>query len=48
MPPKKGAKEEEIDVTTLPPWFAINCILKFDCKKDRANKIVEYLKNNPK
>lgn len=39
MPPKKGAKEEEIDLDSLPEWFGLNCIFKFDTKKNRADSL---------
>jgi hypothetical protein len=39
MPPKIK-KEEEIDITQLPPWFPINVILKFDGKQERAEKVL--------
>lgn len=42
---KKGGKgkEEEIDISTLPPIVAINCVLKFDSKKERAKNLMNFL-----
>jgi len=46
MPPKK--KEEEVDISQLPEWFAINCVLKYEGKLERANKLFKKLKEKPK
>ncbi len=48
MPPKVNKKEEEIDINTLPPWFPVNCVLKFETKKARSQKILENLSKAPK
>ena len=45
MPPKKDAKE--VDVSQLPPLSILKCLLTFDCKKERAQKIIDQLKNKP-
>ena len=48
MPPKKPAKDEEIDLSTLPPWLHIVVCLSLQMKKGRALTILEKLKTAPK
>ena len=47
MPPKKQ-KDDEIDISTLPPWFAVNCVLKCQGKKTRMQSFLNLLKTHPK
>lgn len=42
MPPKK--KEEEIDLSTLPPWTSKNCMIVCSGLKGRATQIMEQIK----
>ncbi|KRX02221.1 hypothetical protein PPERSA_04843 [Pseudocohnilembus persalinus] len=46
MPPKKK-QEEEIDISQLPEWFAINCVFKFESKKERADKLIKQISEKP-
>ena len=48
MPPKKPAKDEEIDLSTLPPWLHIIVCLSLQMKKGRAMSLMEKLKIAPK
>ncbi len=41
MPLKKDGQHENVDLSSLPPWFPINCLLKFDGKKDRNDKLID-------
>jgi len=45
---KKGKEVEQLDLSTLPPWFGMNCIIKFDTKLSRAENILHQLIHNPK
>ncbi|EAR91082.3 hypothetical protein TTHERM_00430030 (macronuclear) [Tetrahymena thermophila SB210] len=47
MPPKKQ-KEEEIDISTLPPWFPVNCVIKCQGKKQRMQNFLNLIKQHPK
>lgn len=47
MPPKKQ-KEEEVEVTSLPPWYPVNCVLKCEGKKSRMQSFLQLLKSQPK
>ncbi|EGR30654.1 hypothetical protein IMG5_126590 [Ichthyophthirius multifiliis] len=46
MGPKK--KEEEIDLQTLPPWQSLNCMIKFQGKKERMQILINNLLTQPK
>jgi hypothetical protein len=48
MGPKKGAKDEVIDINTLPPWAALNCIVKYEGHKERGKRFFERLYGRPK
>lgn len=48
MPPKKPAKDEEIDLSTLPPWLHVIVCLSLQMKKGRALSFMEKLKTAPK
>ncbi len=43
MPPKK--KDEEIDLSTLPPWLSVVINLKMDISDERQKYIEERLQN---
>lgn len=30
MPPKKGGKEDVIDIASLPPWIGVNYVIKYE------------------
>lgn len=38
-------KDEEIDVSLLPPWQSVTARLNFECSKDNAEKISELIYN---
>jgi hypothetical protein len=44
MPPKK--KEEEIDISTLPPWFSKNVIIFCSGSINRSKSIINEIKTN--
>ena len=46
MPPKK--KDEEIDLSTLPPWMPVLCLLNYQLPKVRAAALTDILVNRPK
>lgn len=48
MPPKKKDKDDEIDLSTLPPWLHVICAFSLNMKKTRAFKLIEKLRHNPK
>lgn len=47
MGPKKGGKEEVIDLASLPPWISVNCILKYEGDAKRGKEFQDKLKSFP-
>lgn len=48
MPPKKAGKEDDVDLSTLPPWLHVICAFSLNMKKTRAQKLLEKLRTAPK
>ena len=47
MPPKK-AKDDEVDLASLPPWLHVICAFSLHMKRTRAQKLFEKLRATPK
>lgn len=46
MPPKK--KDEDVDLSTLPPWLHLTAFFSFKAKKSRAAAFTALLKASPR
>lgn len=46
MPPKK--KDEEVDLSTLPPWLPLKFMVLFNCPKAKAELLKNYMRDKPK
>jgi hypothetical protein len=44
----KGKKQDEVDVASLPPVSVLTASIRFDCQKDRAAKLSELLRTQPR
>lgn len=40
----KPKKQDEVDLSTLPPLISLLASIKFDCRKDTSLKLTELLK----
>lgn len=43
---KSKKKDEDIDISTLPPWFPIACNLNFGTSKERSAKLIKALQTS--